>query len=85
MSLILGLAVRHEAIRDNPVRHLDPIEAGYLPEYRARSVSLHYLRPVIALLTRGRTRKGSSRDAPVRFASMVDAAVPPVRDDGGER
>ena len=50
MSLILGLAVRHEAIRDNPVRHLDPIEAGYLREYRARSVSLHYLRPVIALL-----------------------------------
>ena len=33
MSLILGLAVRHEAIRDNPIRHLDPIEAGYLREY----------------------------------------------------
>ena len=85
MSLILGLAVRHEAIRDNPVRHLDPIEAGYLREYRARSVSLHYLRPVIALLTRGRTRKRLVTRRSVGFASMVDAAVPPVRDDGGER
>src|SRR4051812_13683399 len=28
VSLILRVAVQHEAIRDNPVRHLDPIEAG---------------------------------------------------------
>jgi integrase len=28
VSLILRLAVQHEAIRDNPVRHLDPIEVG---------------------------------------------------------
>jgi hypothetical protein len=28
VSLILRLAVQHEAIRDNAVRHLDPIEAG---------------------------------------------------------
>jgi integrase len=28
VSLILRVAVQHEAIPDNPVRHLDPIEAG---------------------------------------------------------
>lgn len=28
VSLILRVAVQQEAIRDNPVRHLDPIEAG---------------------------------------------------------
>ncbi|MGH3693026.1 MAG: tyrosine-type recombinase/integrase [Pseudonocardiaceae bacterium] len=28
VSLILRLAVQHQAIPDNPVRHLDPIEAG---------------------------------------------------------
>jgi integrase len=28
VSLILRVAVQHEAIADNPVRHLDPIEAG---------------------------------------------------------
>jgi integrase len=28
VSLILPLAVQHEAIRDNPVRHLDPIESA---------------------------------------------------------
>lgn len=28
VSLVLRLAVQHEAIRDNPVRHLDPIERG---------------------------------------------------------
>jgi hypothetical protein len=28
VSLILRVAVPQEAIRDNPVRHLDPIEAG---------------------------------------------------------
>lgn len=28
VSLILRLAVQHEAIADNPVRHLDPIEGG---------------------------------------------------------
>jgi integrase len=28
VSLILRLAVQHEAIPDNPVRHLDPIEGG---------------------------------------------------------
>jgi integrase len=28
VSLILRVAVQHEAIHDNPVRHLDPIEAG---------------------------------------------------------
>jgi integrase len=28
VSLILRLAVQHEAIRDNPVRHLDPIESS---------------------------------------------------------
>jgi hypothetical protein len=68
MSLILGLAVRHEAIRDNPVRHLDPIEAGYLREYRARSVSLHYLRPVIALLN-PRPRPEKARHATLQLAS----------------
>ncbi len=30
MSLILRVAVQQEAIRDNPVRHLNPIEAGSL-------------------------------------------------------
>ncbi|HEY9416459.1 MAG TPA: site-specific integrase, partial [Pseudonocardia sp.] len=28
LSLIFRVAVQHEAMRDNPVRHLDPIEAG---------------------------------------------------------
>ena len=28
VSLVLRVAVQHEAIPDNPVRHLDPIEAG---------------------------------------------------------
>lgn len=28
VSQILRLAVQHEALRDNPVRHLDPIERG---------------------------------------------------------
>ena len=28
VSLVLRVAVQHEALRDNPVRHLDPIEAG---------------------------------------------------------
>jgi integrase len=28
VSLILRVAVQHEALADNPVRHLDPIEAG---------------------------------------------------------
>ncbi|MDQ2710002.1 MAG: hypothetical protein M3Z25_21335 [Actinomycetota bacterium] len=28
LSLIFRLAVQHEAMPDNPVRHLDPIEAG---------------------------------------------------------
>ena len=28
VSLVLRVAVQHEAIPDNPVRHLDPIEGG---------------------------------------------------------
>ncbi|SDH31770.1 tyrosine-type recombinase/integrase [Pseudonocardia oroxyli] len=31
VSQILRLAVKHEALRDNPVRHLDPIEGGSKP------------------------------------------------------
>lgn len=36
VSQILGLAVKHEALRDNPVRHLDPIEGGSKPPARSQ-------------------------------------------------
>jgi len=53
VSLILRVAVQHEAIADNPVRHLDPIEAG---SRKPRALTVKERRRFLAWI------KGSSED-----------------------
>lgn len=58
VSLILRLAVQHEAIRDNPVRHLDPIEAG---SRKPRALSTGERRRFLAWMQGASEDKGEAR------------------------
>ncbi len=80
VSQILRLAVQHEALRDNPVRHLDPIEAG---SKKARALTaeerkrfLGWMHGTAANETEARAQKAARRrDLPDFVTFMLGTGV----------
>jgi integrase len=80
LSLIFRLAIQHEAMSDNPVKHLDPIEAG---SRKPRALTLEERRRFLAWMT-GRSadpeearaqRSARRRDLPDIVTFMLGTGV----------
>jgi integrase len=70
VSQILRLAVKHEALRDNPVRHLDPIEGGSKP---ARALTAQERRNFLAWMAgESQDREEARAQASARRRDLPD-------------